>query len=192
MIAQSKESKQKTRGILTVELGKYKAQWIRFCKGRNEKPGAAIRRIIAELLAKQEGSAAPSTTETTETIVGTPDHTRIRSEIRLTRSERAKLEEMAEANGLTVNQYLVNLARSHILRQPQFGIKELDVLSESNVQLLALGRNLNQIARALNAENPIQHRPTVRDIKALSDKIYKHAGSVSQLINANLERWQIK
>lgn len=183
------KTEKKKRGVLPVELGEYKDQWVRFCKRNNEKPGPAIRGIIVTLLAKSGETEAPGAALEK---AGNPDRTRLRTEIRLTRSERDKLEQMAEAEGLTVNQYLVNLARTHIVKKPQFSIKELDVLSESNVQLLALGRNLNQIARALNAEDPDEHRPTVKEIKGVSERIYQHTHLVSNLINANLERWLIK
>lgn len=55
---------------------------------------------------------------------------------------------------------------------------EIDALGESNDQLLALGRNLNQITRSLNAE---KHEPaTVEMIAELSGLIQKHTEVVSQ------------
>jgi hypothetical protein len=55
---------------------------------------------------------------------------------------------------------------------------------------LALGRNLNQIARSLNAG---KHEPvTVEMIAALSELIQKHTEIVSQAIRASLERWDME
>lgn len=63
---------------------------------------------------------------------------------------------------------------------------EIDALGESNYQLLALGRNLNQVARRLNEG---QHEPiTVERIEALRRRIEKHTKLVSNAIRASLER----
>lgn len=68
-------------------------------------------------------------------------------------------------------------------------MSEIDALGESNYQLLALGRNLNQIARRLNEGHygPI----TVNRIETLSRPIEKHTEVVSDAIRASLERWCI-
>lgn len=54
---------------------------------------------------------------------------------------------------------------------------EIDALGESNYQLLALGRNLSQIARCLNEGyyEPV----TIEQIEALSRSISKHTDVVS-------------
>lgn len=68
-------------------------------------------------------------------------------------------------------------------------MSEIDALGDSNYQLLALGRNLNQIARRLNEGHyePI----TVNRIETLSRLIEKHTDVVSDAIRASLERWSI-
>ncbi|MCK9714586.1 MULTISPECIES: hypothetical protein [Pseudomonas] len=69
-------------------------------------------------------------------------------------------------------------------------MSEIDALGESNYQLLALGRNLNQVARRLNEG---EYEPvTLERIEALSELIRKHTGVVSQAIRASLERWDIE
>lgn len=68
-------------------------------------------------------------------------------------------------------------------------MSEIDALGESNYQLLALGRNLNQIARRLNEG---RYEPiTVERIVALRSLIEKHTELVSKAIRASLERWSI-
>jgi hypothetical protein len=182
------ESALKKNGYyLHVYLGRCKGLWIDYCKRHDEKPGAALKRIICSLMSREKKS-----TSAANEIVGKADNTRGRMEIRLSMSEHAALDKLAENTGLTVNRYLVQLARAHLIKKPQFSIPEIEALSESNLQLLALGRNLNQMARALNAEDPDEHRPTVKDIKSLTEKIYQHTHMVSNLISSNLERWKIE
>lgn len=67
---------------------------------------------------------------------------------------------------------------------------EVDALGESNYQLLALGRNLNQIARHMNegGYEPV----TAERIEALSRIIDNHTEKVSRAIRASIERWDLR
>lgn len=49
-------------------------------------------------------------------------------------------------------QWLVVLVRNYLTRTPQFGQIEFELLGESNRQLLALDRNLNQIAKVVREQ----------------------------------------
>lgn len=86
-----------------------------------------------------------------------------------------------------MRRWIVDAIRIGLTHEPQLGMSEIDSLGESNYQLLALGRNLNQIARRLNEDHyePI----TFECIKALSRIIDKHTDVVSGAIRATLERW---
>lgn len=73
---------------------------------------------------------------------------------------------------------------------PQFNMNEIDALGESNDQLLALGRKLNQLARRMNEG---EYEPvTIDRRRALSSLIQNHTKTVSQAIRASLERWDIQ
>ncbi len=86
-----------------------------------------------------------------------------------------------------MRRWIVDAIRTGLTHEPQLGMSEIDSLGESNYQLLALGRNLNQIARRLNEDH---HEPiTFECIKALSRIIDKHTDVVSGAIRATLERW---
>lgn len=84
----------------------------------------------------------------------------------------------------------VDAIRTGLTHEPQFSMSEIETLGESNYQLLALGRNLNQVVRRLNEGHyePI----TVERIEALSRLIDKHTDAVSDAIRASLERWSIE
>lgn len=67
---------------------------------------------------------------------------------------------------------------------------EIDALGESNYQLLAIGRNLNQISRKMNEGH---YKPiTVERIEALRQLIDKHTDTVSKAIRASLKRWHLE
>ncbi|WP_041373121.1 plasmid mobilization relaxosome protein MobC [Xanthomonas citri] len=89
-----------------------------------------------------------------------------------------------------MNRWGVDAIRAGLTGEPQFGTKEVDALGESNYQLLAIGRNLNQIARRLNEGKSA--RVTVEQIKMLADRIDQHTKKVADAIRASQERWNIE
>lgn len=66
-----------------------------------------------------------------------------RFEIFLTVSEREALEVRANEAGSSVRQFIVDAVRATLTHEPQYSMKEIEVLGEANYQLLAIGRKLN-------------------------------------------------
>lgn len=170
---------------LNVYLGSVKEPWADYCKRLGKKPGAAIKEAIEQQLAQAEANPRPKTYRQTETVKEPKE----RFEILLTVSEKAAVQERATTERCSMRRWIVDAIRTGLTHEPQFGMSEIDALGESNYQLLALGRNLNQIARRLNEGyyEPI----TVERIDALSRLIDKHTDIVSDTIRASLERWSI-
>ncbi|WP_084267336.1 plasmid mobilization protein [Azohydromonas lata] len=73
---------------------------------------------------------------------------------RLTPEEAAAIKASAKTAGLSQSEYVGRLAMNPTAAGA-VGVPALQALAESNRQLLAIGRNLNQIARTLN-ESPGQ------------------------------------
>ncbi|KVW85963.1 plasmid mobilization relaxosome protein MobC [Burkholderia cepacia] len=93
--------------------------------------------------------------------------------------------------GFALSRFLVAMVRAQITSHPQLGDREVAALEASNYQLAAIGRNLNQIARALNAQPlavPQQHRLAVID--SLRREIDAHLKAVHDMQRTNLERWR--
>lgn len=70
--------------------------------------------------------------------------------VRFKSTERDALAVAAEQRGTTPATWLRALALVHLVRRPQWNTREVDALVEISRDLRAIGRNLNQIARALN------------------------------------------
>lgn len=177
---------EKKNAYLNVYLGPVKEPWADYCKGLGMKPGAAIKSAIEQQLAKAEANPVPKTYKQTE-VAKEPKE---RFEILLTVSEKAAVKERAHVERCSMRRWVVDAIRTGLTHEPQFGMSEIDALGESNYQLLALGRNLNQIARRLNEGH---YEPlTVERIEALSRLIDKHTDVVSSAIRASLERWSLE
>ncbi|MFU1913102.1 hypothetical protein ACLQ9F_12185 [Bordetella avium] len=127
---------------LSIRLdGDLKQRWQALCLRQGSTPSDGLRQIIVRLLngSATDTSPTPSTHEY-------PDTSRRRLELRLTETEYARIEALALQQGMSANRWVIHLIRANLSGEPQFGMTELRTLGESNSRLLAIGRNLNQIA----------------------------------------------
>ena len=178
---------EKKSPILSVRLGPdLKGRWESYCESLGRAPSSAIKEAIEQQLEAANALTTPQTYRQTEKIREPKE----RFEILLTVSEKAAVKERAQIERCSMRRWIVDAIRIGLTREPQFGMSEIDALGESNYQLLALGRNLNQIARRLNEGH---HEPfTLERIEALRRLIDKHTDVVSNAIRASLERWSIE
>jgi hypothetical protein len=72
------------------------------------------------------------------------------------------------------------------------GQPELAALTRSNQQLLALGRNLNQIAKVLNTAPQNRAAFRVEVITELSRVIRTHTDRVSDVLRGTVARWSLQ
>jgi hypothetical protein len=171
---------------ITIDLLEYRKPWEEWCKARKVKPAEAFRQIVAKL------AAQPLTDSPGEVEEGAPERPEIAKRIVLTKSEAEKVEALAAADGLSVPRWLVAVVRSRLTRTPQFGQDEMEAIARSNAALLAIGRNLNQIAKALNTNVLDRAAYRVELVEEVADEIKAHTKLMAQLMTANIERWRIK
>jgi hypothetical protein len=181
----------KKRGVVIFDLGDLKAPWLAYCAAHSVTPSQAMRQIVRKL----SGENPPQPTRPVSTI--DPQHPpkerepRKRISLRLTESEYTRVADDAKRDGFSIPLWIIALIRSRLTGLQPLGQSEQELLGESNYQLLAIGRNLNQIAKALNA-NAQDLRPYRVDlIEQLEPQIKAHIGRVSALLAANAERWKL-
>jgi len=181
---------KKENPYLNVYLGPLKEPWLNYCASLGKKPGAVFKEAAEQQL-KKVGKVEKKVTvfkqskKETDAIEESG-----RYEILLTSSEKKALFARADGEFCSPRRWLVDLIRRALTNEPQFSTKELEKLGESNYQLLAIGRNLNQIAKKLN-EGQIAPL-TVSDIGRLRKEIDKHTEIVNAAMRASVERWQIE
>jgi hypothetical protein len=179
---------EKENPYLNVYLGSLKKPWGDYCESLGKKPGAALKEAIEQQLEKATRLPTPKPFRQTREL---PDgESKVRFEILLTKSEKAAIQERANLEHCSQRRWIIDAIRAGLTHEPQFGMKEIEALGESNYQLLSIGRNLNQIARRLNEGRfePV----TVDAIEQLRTHIDKHIDMVSLAIRASLERWNIE
>lgn len=166
---------------INIDLQGYKQQWLDYCKANDVTPSEAFRQIVAKLTA----NPVPHT----EFTAATAD-AKIRREVRLTESELAQAEVIAHQEGFSLPRWIVALINARLEGTPQLGQHELEALARSNQQLLALGRNLNQLARIANG-NSAQVVCEKEDIETLRVFVTDHVRRVTAVLSANVKRWSM-
>lgn len=183
-----KSKVSKASQYMDVYLGALKDPWAEYCNALGKKPGAAIKEAIELQLKKAQSLPAPKIYQ--QTNEAPPLQPKQRFEILLTASEKNAIKERAHIERCSMRRWIVDAIRTGLTHEPQFGMSEIEALGESNYQLLAIGRNLNQIARKLNEgdSDPIQTE-LIKGLRAIIDK---HTHVVSSAIRASLERWDLE
>ncbi len=111
--------------------------------------------------------------------------------VRFTRNEGRDLQRLASVRGLKRSAYLGGLFRAHATRAPYFTDEEVGALRDANRQLAAVGRNVNQIAKALNTS--LDHSDMAKAVEYGQMKVLldEHRQKVKALIRANLKSWGV-
>ena len=109
-----------------------------------------------------------------------------RIEVRLTADTLALLKDLAQAEKMTTNAYITMIVQGYVNQNPVSTTAEVKALYQSNVQLVRIGNNLNQIAKALNLNQPTNI--TTELLNELKSTINKHTEKVGNIITANIER----
>lgn len=115
--------------------------------------------------------------------------------VRLSELEMRGAEELATDFG-GVREWIVALVRAKVYAdQPQLSLNEVATLYESNRELWAIGRNINQIAHAINLDMQQAGRlqgsaVRLRELETLKASIDAHTAKVVAMCNASFERWR--
>lgn len=162
--------------------------------GLNTDEQAALRGLARQrfgkaslsLLAKKLLQAELQQPQTVEPLKLPPPKCARRITLRLPDKDRAYLEAAAAVRRGSINDIVRDIIQSHIYQHPMISAHEADALYQSNYQLLTIGRNLNQIARRLNAgENASL---TGNDIAALKAYIDAHTSKVAAVLQTHRRR----
>ena len=179
---------EKENPYLNLYLGALKKPWSDYCEALGKKPGAALKEAIEQQLEK--AAKNPPLPPLRQTGEAPDDEPKVRFEILMTKSEKAAVQERANLERCSQRRWVIDAIRAGLTREPQFGMKEIDALGESNYQLLAIGRNLNQVAKAMNEGR--RDSVTIESIERLRGIIDAHTERVSAAIRASVERWCIE
>jgi hypothetical protein len=173
---------------ITVDLGELKAPWQAWCQDQGITPSHSLRNALRQAMDRR----ATRTPAPRLRVTPKRERATARIELNLTTSELAALKRMAGHEGYVPTKWLVALVRTKLTGEPHVGQPELETLARSNQQLLALGRNLNQIAKVLNTAPQNRTAFRVEVITELSRVIQAHTKKVSNVLRWTVERWHLQ
>jgi Bacterial mobilisation protein (MobC) len=203
----SESQRRRRPGQMTFELQRFKAPWLSWCSSVGKRPSDAFRALVAQLkpghwpIASERRSPSLVLSARSEPISK-------RLKVPLTRGEWAAVKTLADHQEITGPKWIVNLVRAHLSDRPQLGPSSLEALRKSNFQLSAIGKNVNQIARALNAivdhldngrlrqadeavrsQKPQHVRELMEEVKGM---VQGHLPIVLAVLDENVARWQTR
>lgn len=103
-----------------------------------------------------------------------------RTEIRLNTKTKDKLQQLAAQENMSLNRYIVMLLNNYVETKKIMSRTQLQALRESNYQLFQIGKNINQIAKALNQGLPAT--VSSAELEKIYHFIDKHTEEVRQVI----------
>ena len=162
---------------------------------RGTTPSAALKALMAAYL---DDTVSQSNALTPDANADIPQKTRMR--VSLPVYLKTALDERALMDGFSASAWVGCMIQSILMDQPVMTDKEIVLLRHANRQLAAVGRNINQIARAMTRaalmeipEDPMDPikandlRPELLD--ELQKSIARQRMAISQLVKARSRAW---
>ncbi|MBO4576450.1 MAG: plasmid mobilization relaxosome protein MobC [Neisseriaceae bacterium] len=159
-----------------------------------QRTGTSLGVFVRQLLKKELEQSQPEKENPTpfsgslndETTVD-ETHNRRGLYVRLSHTEQEFFTQLAKQSGMTINALIALILRAYREQNPKFFNNEIAELQNSNYQMLAIGRNINQIAKQLNSMG-LEASLSTTQIAAIDRAIKEHCGVVGNLIKANRKR----
>jgi hypothetical protein len=171
---------------IVVDLKALKDPWAAWCSRRGLTPSEAVRRVLGAVLNGNPDNAVTPHPADYEEVAGDE---RRRIEIRVLEADYLAAAAAADREGMGVPKWLTALLKVHLAGQEPLGRSEVEALARSNQLLLALGRNINQIAYNMN-QRVDKDELTLAQIEFLSNFLKEHVQSVAAVMQANSRRWR--
>lgn len=162
-----------------------KARFRRKAKSRGLTESELLRSIVLASIAPKENADKQIEPGLASQPVKTGRMT-IRMPGYLVEATKAK----AKAKGMTPSRYIAAMVQSNYTGKPVLSDDELTALRINSRELVAIGRNINQIARALNASF---HEKDLVQLDALADlgqMIERNRAVILRFINASQNAWE--
>jgi len=165
---------------VTVDM---KERFAAVARQQEQSESALLKRLVQAAL-MTAAVAKPEVIQRVETVAATG-----KVSVRLRPDDLLLLRERATARAIPTGTYVSLLVRSHLRNLTPIPTAELVALKRSVAEISAIGRNLNQIARAFN-QGERASGPSMADLQALLRALNGLRIHIKGLINANLSSWR--
>lgn len=162
-----------------------KKDWQRFCRDHSTTEADMLRQMINRVSSGKESKEIPEP--------GCDEKKTEKVTIRMTGENKNLLIEKSRQEGYSNRTaYVTSLVLAALRRQPVLSLEEISALRESNRQIAAIGRNLNQLVRMLYSDDfRALNRLTRVEVKMLAQQVEEHKKNVANLLEKNMNRWEL-
>lgn len=151
---------------------------------RQQRTESALVKHLLETMLQTVEASDPNVAPVTQPV-------RVaRLSVRLTVEDWVLLQARAAARHMAPATYASMLLRAHLRTLAPLPKEELSVLKQSIAELSSIGRNLNQIARAVNESGRVIG-PSPAELRALLNACEGLRDHVRALIKANVTSWTV-
>jgi predicted DNA binding CopG/RHH family protein len=143
-----------------------------------------LRVRVVDRLEPATEHAVPATSEPQESAA--PD----RMTVWLPAGLKEAVKTRARQRGMAPSRWMASLAQFNLTNVAALNEDEVSQLRTSNRELAAIGRNINQVARALNAPLQNKDRVPLRQLEQLAKAVEKNRAAIAGLIRGTKSAWQ--
>ena len=160
-----------------------KVRFRSMAKARGLSESELLRAVILAVTGEDDGPDQPIEPDAEKADTS-------RMTVRMPRFLMEGTKARAKSKGMAPSRWVTALVQSHLTRQPVMCDDELAGLLASNRELAAIGRNLNQIARALNEAFHETERMKLEKLAELRHVITENRLAVRELVRASQNAWE--
>lgn len=160
-----------------------KTRFRNMARERGLSESELLRAVILAVTGEDEGDGQPIE----------PDAERAeldRMTVRMPRFLMEATKERAKTKGMAPSRWVTALVQSHLTRKPVMTADELAALQASSRELAAIGRNINQIAHALNSAFHETERVKLEKLAELRQVITGNRAAIRALVRASQNAWE--
>lgn len=159
-----------------------KARFRGMAKARGLSESELLRAVILAVTGEDDGADQPIEPDAEKADTA-------RMTVRMPRFLMEAATARGKVKGMAPSRWVAALVQSNLTRQPVMTDDELAGLLATNRELAAVGRNINQIARALNDAFHETERVKIERLAQLRDAIVKQRAAVRVLVRASQNSW---
>lgn len=172
------------RTLKTTVVSDVKARFRAVAALRGQTESELLRAMVL-IVSNPEDSASTMAVLTPDDILTHRMTIRLPAFVKVAAADRAKRV------GMTPSRWVAALVQSNATASPVFSAGELAALRAATRELAAVGRNINQIARALNEAFHETERVRLDTLAALGAAIDAQGAAIRALVRASQNAWAV-
>jgi predicted DNA binding CopG/RHH family protein len=168
-----------------------KSLFLQKAEERNLSESELLRKVVLDFFAHEKNKDEVG--DVLRTVE--PDAENAENEkmtIRLPRFLVDAAKDKAKAKGMVTSRWIAALVQSSLMQKPVMADQELTVLRSNIRELNAIGRNINQMARALNESKNNTDKVKLDTLDLLRNYLDRNIAFVRGLVRASQQAWGLE